>query len=111
VLVEERRLPELDADAERLRRACDDCRAAVEKATERIDALPPQIDDVSAALAAAQVRAAGETEQRIYTLDAWRETPFFTDRERAALEWTEAVTNISQTHVPSPSKSIKAGFR
>ena len=45
-------------------------------------------------------RALGETEQRIYALIAWRETPFFTDRERAALEWTEAVTNISQTHVP-----------
>lgn len=45
-------------------------------------------------------RAAGETEQRIYTLDAWRETPFFTDRERAALEWTEAVTLVSETHVP-----------
>lgn len=37
-------------------------------------------------------RAAGETEQRLYTLDAWAETPFFTDRERAALAWTEAVT-------------------
>jgi AhpD family alkylhydroperoxidase len=45
-------------------------------------------------------RAAGETEQRLYTLDAWAETPFFTDRERAALAWTEAVTNISQTHAP-----------
>ncbi|CAN5458176.1 carboxymuconolactone decarboxylase family protein [soil metagenome] len=41
-------------------------------------------------------RAAGETEQRLYTLSAWRETPFFTDRERAALAWTEAVTLISQ---------------
>ncbi len=40
-------------------------------------------------------RAAGETEQRIYALSAWRETPFFTDRERAALAWTEAVTLIS----------------
>ncbi|HET6567519.1 MAG TPA: carboxymuconolactone decarboxylase family protein [Rhodothermales bacterium] len=40
-------------------------------------------------------RAAGETEQRLYTLSAWRETPFFTDRERAALEWTEAITRIS----------------
>ena len=37
-------------------------------------------------------RAAGETEQRLYALDAWRETPFYTDRERAALEWTEAIT-------------------
>ncbi len=45
-------------------------------------------------------RAAGETEQRLYTLDAWRETPFFTDRERAALAWTEAVTLIAQTHAP-----------
>jgi len=40
-------------------------------------------------------RAAGETEQRLYTLSAWRETPFFTLRERAALAWTEAVTQIS----------------
>ncbi|HEY8370992.1 MAG TPA: carboxymuconolactone decarboxylase family protein [Thermodesulfobacteriota bacterium] len=45
-------------------------------------------------------RAQGETEQRIYALDAWRETPFFTDRERAALAWTEAVTNITDGHVP-----------
>ena len=45
-------------------------------------------------------RAAGETEQRLYTLDAWRETPFFTDRERAALAWTEALTLIAQTHAP-----------
>jgi AhpD family alkylhydroperoxidase len=44
-------------------------------------------------------RAAGESEQRLYTLSAWRETPFFTDRERAALEWTEAVTQISGSHV------------
>ncbi len=46
------------------------------------------------------LRAAGETEQRLYELDAWRETPFYTDRERAALEWTEAVTLVSETHVP-----------
>jgi AhpD family alkylhydroperoxidase len=45
-------------------------------------------------------RAHGETEQRLYTLAAWRETPFFTDRERAALAWTEALTNVAQTHVP-----------
>ena len=45
-------------------------------------------------------RANGETEQRLYALNAWRETPFFTDRERAALAWTEAVTQISQDHVP-----------
>src|SRR5690242_1474922 len=45
-------------------------------------------------------RAEGETEQRLYTLNAWAETPFFSDRERAALAWTEAVTNVSQTHVP-----------
>ena len=45
-------------------------------------------------------RAAGETEQRLYALDAWRETPFFDDRERAALAWIEAVTLVSATHVP-----------
>jgi AhpD family alkylhydroperoxidase len=45
-------------------------------------------------------RAAGETEQRLYTLSAWRETPFFSDRERAALAWTEAVTRVADTHVP-----------
>jgi AhpD family alkylhydroperoxidase len=45
-------------------------------------------------------RAGGETEQRIYLLDAWREAPFYSDRERAALAWTEAVTLVGQTHVP-----------
>lgn len=45
-------------------------------------------------------RAAGETEQRLYGLNAWRETPYYTDRERAALAWTEALTNIQQGHVP-----------
>lgn len=45
-------------------------------------------------------RAAGETEQRIYALNAWRETPFFSSRERAALDWAEVVTLLHQTHVP-----------
>ena len=45
-------------------------------------------------------RAAGETEQRIYTLSAWRETPFFSDRERAALLWAETLTTLSQNDVP-----------
>ena len=45
-------------------------------------------------------RAMGESEQRIYALSAWRETPFFSDRERAALEWTEAVTRIGDSHAP-----------
>jgi AhpD family alkylhydroperoxidase len=45
-------------------------------------------------------RALGETEQRLYALDAWRETPFYTDRERAALAWIEALTLVSETHVP-----------
>ena len=45
-------------------------------------------------------RAEGDTEQRLYALSAWRETPFYSDRERAALEWTEAVTLISQNNVP-----------
>jgi len=46
------------------------------------------------------LRARGETEQRLYELNAWRETPFYSDRERAALEWTEAVTLVSQDHLP-----------
>ncbi|EPG75627.1 carboxymuconolactone decarboxylase family protein [Leptospira fainei serovar Hurstbridge str. BUT 6] len=46
------------------------------------------------------LRAVGETEQRLYMLDAWRETPFYSDRERAALAWAEAVTEIKETHVP-----------
>ena len=45
-------------------------------------------------------RAEGETEQRIYAVPVWRETPFFTPRERAALQWTETVTNIGQQGVP-----------
>jgi AhpD family alkylhydroperoxidase len=46
------------------------------------------------------LRAAGEQEQRLYGLDAWEESPYYTDRERAALEWTEAVTNVREGHVP-----------
>ena len=45
-------------------------------------------------------RAAGETEQRLYLLNAWREAPFYSDRERAALEWTESLTLVSENHVP-----------
>ncbi|MCL6593040.1 MAG: carboxymuconolactone decarboxylase family protein [Alicyclobacillus sp.] len=45
-------------------------------------------------------RAAGETEQRLYLLPAWRESPCYTDRERAALAWAEAVTNVTVGHVP-----------
>jgi AhpD family alkylhydroperoxidase len=45
-------------------------------------------------------RAAGETEQRLYGLDAWEESPYYTDRERAALAWTEALTRVSHDHVP-----------
>ena len=45
-------------------------------------------------------RAAGETEQRLYGLDAWRETPYYSPRERAALDWTEALTLVTEGHVP-----------
>src|SRR6187455_1241048 len=45
-------------------------------------------------------RANGETEQRLYGLEAWRETPYYSDRERAALEWTEALTLVAETHAP-----------
>lgn len=46
------------------------------------------------------LRAIGENEQRLYGLDAWEEAPYYTDRERAALAWTEAVTRISEGHAP-----------
>jgi AhpD family alkylhydroperoxidase len=46
------------------------------------------------------LRAIGETEERLYSLDAWRECPYYTERERAALAWTEAVTLIAQDRVP-----------
>ncbi|MDZ4366939.1 MAG: carboxymuconolactone decarboxylase family protein [Afipia sp.] len=45
-------------------------------------------------------RALGETEERLYVLSTWRESPLYTDRERAALAWTESVTLVSQTNVP-----------
>ncbi len=46
------------------------------------------------------LRASGETEQRLYLLDAWREAPFYSDKERAALAWAEAVTLVAEGHVP-----------
>ena len=46
------------------------------------------------------LRAAGETEQRLYMLDAWRESPVYTPRERAAMAWAESVTNLHEGHVP-----------
>ncbi len=45
-------------------------------------------------------RARGETEQRLYAIPVWKEAPFYSDRERAALAWTEAVTLVSESHVP-----------
>lgn len=56
-------------------------------------------------------RAAGETEQRLYVLSAWREAPFYTPRERAALAWTEAVTLVGETHVPDAVyEEVRAHF-
>jgi AhpD family alkylhydroperoxidase len=56
-------------------------------------------------------RALGETEQRIYALFAWRETPFFTPRERAALAWTEALTNIQQGHASNEAyEEVRPAF-
>ncbi|WP_277184452.1 carboxymuconolactone decarboxylase family protein [Caballeronia sp. BR00000012568055] len=56
-------------------------------------------------------RKGGETERRLATVVVWRETPFFTDRERAALEWTEALTLVSHDHVPdSVWQAVKPHF-
>jgi AhpD family alkylhydroperoxidase len=51
-------------------------------------------------------RAEGETEQRLYALTSWRETPFFTAQERAALPWTEALTLITEGHVPDDTYEL-----
>ena len=59
----------------------------------------------------AEARAKGETEQRIYLLSAWREAPCYSDRERAALGWTEALTRLSEGHThESAYKALKAEF-
>ncbi len=56
-------------------------------------------------------RKHGETEQRLYLLNAWRESPLYTDRERAALAWTEALTLISETHAPDADyEAVRAQF-
>ncbi|KXF78839.1 alkylhydroperoxidase [Paramesorhizobium deserti] len=47
-----------------------------------------------------EARAHGETEERLYLLDAWRESPLYTDRERVALAWTEALTLVAETRAP-----------
>jgi AhpD family alkylhydroperoxidase len=53
-------------------------------------------------------RAHGETEQRLYLLDAWRESPLYSDRERAALAWTEALTRVADTHAPDADYEVLA---
>jgi AhpD family alkylhydroperoxidase len=56
-------------------------------------------------------RAEGESEERLYLLDAWRESPLYTERERAALAWTEALTRISETHAPDADyEAVRAQF-
>lgn len=56
-------------------------------------------------------RALGESEQRLYGLDAWEESPYYTDRERAALAWTDAVTRVAETHVPDEVyEKVRAHF-
>ena len=57
------------------------------------------------------LRALGATEQRLYSLDAWRETPYYSARERAALAWTEAVTRVADGHVPDAVfEEVRAHF-
>ncbi|VTU28093.1 MULTISPECIES: carboxymuconolactone decarboxylase family protein [unclassified Variovorax] len=57
------------------------------------------------------LRKKGETERRLYAVPVWRETPFFTPRERAALGWTEAITRIGETHAPDADyEALSAQF-
>ena len=53
-----------------------------------------------------EAHAEGETEERLYLLDAWRESPLYTDRERAALAWTEALTLVAETHAPDDDYAL-----
>jgi AhpD family alkylhydroperoxidase len=63
------------------------------------------------AMHTADARKNGETEQRLYLLDAWRESPLYSDRERAALKWTEALTLLAQTHAPDEAyRALQAQF-
>src|SRR3954471_18416535 len=85
---------------------------ALEKAVSKLGLEPKLLDLVK--LRASQIngcafcvdlhtsdaRKAGESERRLYAVTVWRETPFFTERERAALAWTEALTLIADTHAP-----------
>jgi AhpD family alkylhydroperoxidase len=58
-----------------------------------------------------EARGRGETEQRLYLLDSWHESPLYTDRERAALAWTDAVTRIADTHAPDEVfEAVRAQF-
>ncbi|MES2115406.1 MAG: carboxymuconolactone decarboxylase family protein [Pseudomonadota bacterium] len=62
-------------------------------------------------LHSSDARKAGESERRLYAVAVWREAPFFTERERAALAWTEAVTLIAQTHAPDADyEALRAHF-
>ena len=59
----------------------------------------------------ADARKAGETERRLYAVAAWRETPFFSQRERAALAWTESLTRLPDTHAPDADyEAVRAQF-
>ena len=56
-------------------------------------------------------RARGESEQRLYLLDVWRECPFYSERERAALRWTEAVTLVAEDHIPDAAyEEVRKSF-
>jgi AhpD family alkylhydroperoxidase len=60
---------------------------------------------------ALDARKHGESEERLYLLDAWRESPLYSERERAALEWTEALTLVAQTHAPDAAyEAVRAQF-
>ncbi|WP_411877896.1 carboxymuconolactone decarboxylase family protein [Polaromonas sp. YR568] len=62
-------------------------------------------------LHSSDARKKGETERRLYAVSVWRETPFFTPRERAALGWTEAITRIADTHAPDEAyEALRAEF-
>ena len=84
-----------------------------ESLMELIEIRASQINGCAACLHmhTAAARKRGESEERLYLLDAWRESPLYSARERAALAWTEALTLVSETHAPDEAyQALQAQF-
>jgi alkylhydroperoxidase family enzyme len=80
----------------------------MDQQTTTFQQLRPRLHGIAYRMLGSQADA-GESEQRLYALDAWRETPFYSTRERAALAWTEALTCVADSHVPDAEYEAARG--